>query len=321
VIKMYFGLTCLIVLVLLTTCWGKVKIYDFYPHGLAHGDMILAPSDDTIVNISLRTPVTICNTAYKSMVLSNNGFVFFGEEDIIDGDVLNSTTPSCDLPLKEPTIFPFWADIYTVVNGGGGAVFFKESNDSQILKKATADIKQLTGPSKNASLISVAIATWNDVAFHGAADPTATCMGRNLRNYFQLILATSKESESYAIFYYGKVNWTSGFLSYNNNTGRVDKCLGLGGVPAKAGVSYGNGHVTLVEGSCTNNILNVAETSNVGDPGKWIFRLNDCNSGNATTSGVDAKNNGGSCLKINGMQTFIYPVALFTVTISWISHF
>jgi len=159
------------------------------------------------------------------------------------------------------------------------------------------------------------------VAFHGAADPTPTCQGRNLRNYFQLILATTKESESYAIFYYGTVNWTSGILSYNNNTGRVDKCFGLGGVPAKAGVSFGNGHIALVEGSCTDNILNVAETSNVGDPGKWIFRLNDCDSGNETTSGIYVKNNGASYLEISIMQTFIYPIALFALTISCFSHF
>jgi len=320
---MHFGLPSLITLVLVTNCWGKVRIDDFYPHGLAHGDMILAPSDDTIANISLRTPITVCNSTYKSLVLSNNGFVFFGEENIIDGDgdIFNSTTPSCTLPLKEPTIFPFWADVYTVMKKGGGAVFFKESNDSLVLKKATADIKQLMGPSNNSSLVSVAIATWNDVAFHGAADPTPTCHGRNLRNSIQLILATTKESESYAIFYYGKVSWTSGVLSYNNNTGRVDQCIGLGGVPAKAGVSYGNGHVTLVEGSCSDSILNVSETSNVGDKGKWIFRLNDCNAGNTTTSTVGALNNGGHFLEISRMQAFVYPMALFALTIRWFSHF
>jgi len=315
---MYCSLTCSIALLFVTNCWGRVRIDDFYPHGLAHGDMVLAPSDDTIANISLHTPITICNTTYKSLVLSNNGFVFLGEEDIIDGDILNSTTPSCALPLKEPTIFPFWADIYTVTGGGGGAVFFKESSDSLVLKKAAADIKELTGPSKNFSVTSVAIATWNDVAFHGAADPTSNCHGRNLRNSIQLILATKKESESYAIFYYGKVSWTSGILSHNNKTGNVDKCIGLGGVPAKAGVSYGNGHVSMVEGSCTDSILNVTETSNVGDKGKWIFRLNDCTSTNTTTPTTTNANNknGGNYLR---MEAFVYPLALFVL--SWFSHF
>ena len=41
-----------------------------------------------------------------------------------------------------------------------------------------------------------------------------------------------------------------------------------------AGINVGDGinHVTI-PGSRTSSILNIGETSNVGEPGVWIFRV------------------------------------------------
>jgi len=49
---------------------------------------------------------------------------------------------------------------------------------------------------------------------------------------------------------------------------------GLDGVPAQAGYNDGFGvNYFVVPGSNTPDILSIASTSNVGIPGKWIFRF------------------------------------------------
>ena len=60
------------------------------------------------------------------------------------------------------------------------------------------------------------------------------------------------------IFIYDDIQWTSH------------------GDEAVAGVNFGNGmnHFTI-PGSRTPSVLNIEETSNVGVPGIWIFRVDD----------------------------------------------
>ena len=74
-------------------------------------------------------------------------------------------------------------------------------------------------------------------------------------NTFQCILASSPY-ESFVIFVYDDIQWAS--------TG--DEAL--------AGVNAGDGvnHVTI-PGSQTSSILNIEETSNVGNPGVWMFSV------------------------------------------------
>ena len=84
-------------------------------------------------------------------------------------------------------------------------------------------------------------------------------------NTFQCVLASS-ESESFAIFLYADLQWTTGDLSSGTD--------GLGGTEALAGINAGDGinHVTI-PGSRTSRILNLVSTSNVGDPGVWMFKI------------------------------------------------
>ena len=62
------------------------------------------------------------------------------------------------------------------------------------------------------------------------------------------------------IFIYDDIQWTSS------------------GDEAVAGINFGDGvgHITI-PGSQTSSIINIAETSNVGIPGIWIFRVSEGN--------------------------------------------
>ena len=49
---------------------------------------------------------------------------------------------------------------------------------------------------------------------------------------------------------------------------------GLGGTEALAGINAGNGvNFITIPGSRTPSIINITQTSNVGIPGTWMFRV------------------------------------------------
>ena len=86
-------------------------------------------------------------------------------------------------------------------------------------------------------------------------------------NTFQAVLATDGLL-SFVIFLYadGEIQWTTGEASGGTN--------GLGGIPAQVGFDAGDGiRYFAVPGSQTDEIINIASTSNVGIPGMWIFRI------------------------------------------------
>ena len=86
-------------------------------------------------------------------------------------------------------------------------------------------------------------------------------------NTYQCILATTA-ADSFVILLYadGEIQWTTGDDPNGTN--------GLGGTEALAGINAGDGvnHITI-PGSLTPSIINIAQTSNVGIPGVWIFKV------------------------------------------------
>ena len=70
----------------------------------------------------------------------------------------------------------------------------------------------------------------------------------------------SSEHDSYVTFVYDDIQWASG------------------GAKALAGINAGDGvnHITL-PGSLTSSILDIEKTSNVGNPGVWIFKVGEGN--------------------------------------------
>lgn len=86
-------------------------------------------------------------------------------------------------------------------------------------------------------------------------------------NTFQCVLI-SDGTYSFVSFLYadGLIQWTTGDASGGTN--------GLGGTPAQGGFNAGDGdRFFSIPGSQTAAILNVYNTSNVGIPGLWTFRV------------------------------------------------
>ncbi|XP_021965748.1 protein mesh [Folsomia candida] len=105
--------------------------------------------------------------------------------------------------------------------------------------------------------------------FMGPPTQAKDAKEKNKRNTFQLALTTDG-FHSFAIFYYNNITWTTGHASNGN------PCTGLGGQPAKAGFDYGDGSTFYtIPTSCSADVINVTETSNVASPGKWVFRIDN----------------------------------------------
>ena len=85
----------------------------------------------------------------------------------------------------------------------------------------------------------------------------------------QCVLA-SNAAESFAMFLYAdkRIQWTTGDASGGSD--------GLGGTEAVAGINAGDGvNFVTIPGSMTPSIINITQTSNVGTPGMWMFKVNE----------------------------------------------
>ena len=84
-------------------------------------------------------------------------------------------------------------------------------------------------------------------------------------NTFQCILATS-ELESFVIFLYADLQWTTGLVSGGSR--------GFGGTEALAGYNAGDRiNSYTLPGSQTSDVLKLTKTSNVDIPGTWVFKV------------------------------------------------
>uniref|UniRef100_A0A914ZDB4 NIDO domain-containing protein n=1 Tax=Panagrolaimus superbus TaxID=310955 RepID=A0A914ZDB4_9BILA len=149
------------------------------------------------------------------------------------------------------------------------------------------------------------IVTWERMAYGGA--PKITQVNRyeeakRWTNTYQVVLATD-EIRSYVIMNYAHINWTS-----SNTAGALQ---GRGGLQsAMAGFNGGNGTGwTALPYSGEGRVLKLQEFSNVGIPGRWVYRVDEqiisggCSNesiGFMTTAPIAASMIGGVYVNVSG---------------------
>lgn len=211
------------------------------------GENFLARNDDNFTSfIDLRSVfgvngINFFGQQYTGLFLNNNGSVTFASgrstytPEAITGQSAN------------PIIAPFWADVDTrnpvsTVTPGG------TSTGSNLL---WYDLD---------SANRVFTATWDDVGFYS--------QDNSKLNAFQLRLQQVGTMGDFDIeFRYEEINWTTGDASSGSN--------GLGGVPARAGYSSGNGvnFFELSQSGNQNALLGLESASNVGEAGVFRFSV------------------------------------------------
>ncbi|KAI1707227.1 nidogen-like domain-containing protein [Ditylenchus destructor] len=238
---------------LFPTSSSGISLDRFLPYGTTHGDTEMERGDDTgSPALQLSVPFPFFDTLYSTLWVNVNGAISFAKQ-------ISKYTPVCGPVEREySSIAPFWADVdirYT------GYVFYRQTTVAKSLEKAQKEISSAFSNFAGIKLKWLLVATWLNVTYY----PDRTCCGPRKRNTFQAIITTDGR-HSFAIFYYQNLTWTTGAESGGRD--------GLGGTPAQAGFDFGDGnHRLMIPGSCTGDVLKINEQSNVGDPGKWVFRV------------------------------------------------
>ncbi|MCJ8729669.1 hypothetical protein PDJAM_G00109160 [Pangasius djambal] len=289
-------LLCLCTLLWLSMPSGvmpAVPLEDFYPFGHEQGDSQTITQDDGgsgLVEISVAFP--FFGDRHTGLYVNNNGLVSFLKE------VSQFTPVAFPISGDRRVVAPFWAD---VDNRQAGIVFYRESKDPAILKRATEDIHYYFPEFPTFTATWVLIATWHNVTFFGGSPVTPV-------NTFQVVLITDGEL-SFTIFQYHNVTWTTGMHASSGG----DRS-GLGGIAAQAGFNAGDGRRYFnIPGSRTDDVVEVETTTNVGYPGRWVFRIDDaqvevgsCNDSASVCPHLRPCLNGGRCIDdcITGNPSF-----------------
>nr|XP_054773489.1 sushi domain-containing protein 2-like [Lytechinus pictus] len=257
--------------VLNKTCTGVLSIRGlFFPFGSDEGDDFLPANDDRFTDeLPIAVVFPFFDHDHTSLFVNNNGVISF----LIS---VSQFTPD-PFPLADGRrlLTPFWGDVDTT---NGGTLSYREvlrfAQDDGIFIEADDIIRSSFVEMRDFVSSWMYIATWDRVAFFGASDTS-------IRNSFQAVLVTDGRY-SFAIFNYGDINWTTGTASSG------DPSTGLGGIPAQVGFNAGDG-VTFysVPASRTADVVDIETTSNIGVPGRWVFRTDNSNiqGQECTTSG------------------------------------
>ncbi|XP_062583136.1 protein mesh-like [Saccostrea cucullata] len=233
----------------------SLSVSDFYSFGGINGDTLMAKNDDgSSPNVSITTKFPYFNHQHDKLIVSTNGAISFLTP------VSQFTPDPFPLDGDRRLITPFWGDVDT---RQGGQVWYRETTDRDVLDKVSNEIISYFPDFYRFHAAWVFIATWENVAFYGCS----ASVGCSKRNTFQAVLITNGQ-HSFAIFNYANIEWTTGTAS----GGTADS--GLGGKPAQVGFNAGDGKVYyVVNGSRTADIININKKSNVGIPGKFVFRI------------------------------------------------
>ncbi|XP_036374730.1 sushi, nidogen and EGF-like domain-containing protein 1 [Megalops cyprinoides] len=278
---------------LLATVEPAVPLEDFYPFGQEEGDSQTIKQDDGgsgLVEISVAFP--FFGDRHAGLYVNNNGLVSFLRE------VSQFTPVAFPIAGDRRVVAPFWAD---VDNRRAGKVFYRESKDPVILQRATADVRRYFPEFPAFTASWALIATWHQVTFFGGSSFTPV-------NTFQVILITDGDL-AFTIFQYHDITWTTGMHASSGGD-----LAGLGGIAAQAGFNAGDGRRYFnIPGSRTDDVVDVEGTTNVGYPGRWVFRIDDaqvqvggCNDSASVCPNLRPCMNGGRCIDdcITGNPSF-----------------
>lgn len=95
-----------------------------------------------------------------------------------------------------------------------GDIFYRQTTDASILTKGEAELAKAFIDIGHIELKWAFIATWLNVTYF--RDPPGSDESARLRNTFQAVLLTDG-SQSFVIFYYNKITWTTGDVSNGMN--------------------------------------------------------------------------------------------------------
>ncbi|KAK2876101.1 hypothetical protein Q8A67_020197 [Cirrhinus molitorella] len=237
-----------------TTPWTAPAI--FYPFGKEARDTEhLENGDDSYQLVAFSTPFTYFNRTYNSIYINNNGLLTF-RQPLPEAHPYPFPTYG-----NEDLIAPLWTDLDDL---GIGIYSYQQYTNGSVLTRATQDINQyFPGRGFTASWVFVAtwdyVLTWDMNAFNQHSGPAITV---------QAVLI-SGGGFSFILMHYG-------------DCAAISAAVGAG-YDTIGSTDYYQIHNDQNGGY---SIPIVKTTTNVGVPGRWVFRVNN---GSETIIGVQMK--------------------------------
>ncbi|MEK8021237.1 MAG: nidogen-like domain-containing protein [Candidatus Parabeggiatoa sp.] len=203
------------------------------------GDLAMGRNDDgssarKMLGTGFPHGINFFGETYDSLYINNNGNVTF------NGPVSGFTPVSFPVS-SQPMIAPYWGDV--------------DTRSSNVPDPVQNNVYYST------VLANQFIVTWFYVGYYS--------VGTDKLNAFQLILTDRNDlapGDFDVEFRYEQLEWTTGSASGGSG--------GLGGVPAQVGFDAGDRtHFYKHPDSMTAEVLNLINTSNVGEEGVWRFEV------------------------------------------------
>ena len=163
-------------------------------------------------------------------------------------------------PIEYPAISPFYSNIDTTNADGSTKISYYQTTDSNLLNRASNVIRGAFSDASDYTAKSLFVVTWNNVQkWRGESRERLY-----EKNTFQVAVISDDES-SYVEFLYpqGGIEWVQA------ETGES----GLPDIRARAGFISSDGRYIALKGSGTDRVRNLPETSNYGQPGRWLYRV------------------------------------------------
>jgi len=203
------------------------------------GDLAMGRNDDgssarKMLGTGFPHGINFFGETYDSLYINNNGNVTFNGR-------VGGYTPISFPVSAQPMIAPYWGDV--------------DTRSSNVPDPVQNNVYYST------VLANQFIVTWFYVGYYS--------VGTDKLNAFQLILTDRNDlapGDFDVEFRYEQLEWTTGSASGGSG--------GLGGVPAQVGFDAGDRtHFYKHPDSMTAEVLNLINTSNVGEEGVWRFEV------------------------------------------------
>lgn len=163
-------------------------------------------------------------------------------------------------PIEYPSISPFYSNIDTTNADGSSKISYYQSAEAGLLTRATNIVRGAYSDAKDFRAKAIFVVTWTRVPkWKGESRERS-----NEFNTFQVAVISS-DDESFVEFLYpqGGIQWVQA------ETGES----GLPDIRARAGFIASDGRYTGLKGSGTDRVRHLSETSNYGQPGRWLYRV------------------------------------------------
>ncbi|XP_041372076.1 sushi, nidogen and EGF-like domain-containing protein 1 [Gigantopelta aegis] len=229
---------------------------ELYPYGSSVQDSMTPKIDDgSSPALTAITGFKYYGTVYNIFYVNNDGSLTFkGPASFSDTTMYSPGTTTA--------ICAFCADISI---NNGGTVWYRQTTDATFMADLaqTAQQFEMFGPLY--SPVSALVVTWEDVADYFATP--------DKRNTFQAVLATDNETSSMVLLLYDKMTWVRDTIDYATQFPEADPAT-LPQIRTQAGFISGvKNHLHLLDGSRSNDLINITLLSNIGIPGKYLFRV------------------------------------------------